>query len=271
MTRIFDLQHETVGSGARPGARFVTARGPRSTSWLLSLALLVGGAAAARAAEPDAESEVPASEEDGPEDTAEPEAPVSDLDAMVRVVQQRPVLKAGRFELLAGAGLVVNDDMYDHWLATATGRMHISEWISVGATYGKYFSDASALQSTVMRDFEVFPELSAYQWYAGGDVTLVAIDGKFVFFDDVISYWDIYLSLGGGVTKTSRSDDAKPTGMLGVGLRMFLTDWLTFTVELRDHIFVETFGAGDELINNVVGQAGLTLFIPFGFDYEYAK
>lgn len=237
---------------------------------MLSLALLLG-ASPAWSADPESESDAPGLDEGAPEDTAEPEAPKSDLDSLVRVVQQRPVLKSGRFELLLGAGLVVNDDMYDHWLATATGRMHISEWISIGATYGKYFSDASDLQATVMQDFEVFPELSAYQWYAGGDVTLVAIDGKFVFFDDVISYWDIYLSLGGGVTRTSRSDDPKPTGMIGVGMRMFLTDWLTVTVELRDHIFVEKFAAGDELINNVVGQAGLTLFIPFGFDYEYAK
>jgi len=237
---------------------------------MLSLALLLG-ASPAWSADPGGDSDAPALDEGAPEDTAEPEAPKSDLDSLVRVVQQRPVLKSGRFELLLGAGLVVNDDMYDHWLATATGRMHISEWISIGATYGKYFSDASDLQATVMQDFEVFPELSAYQWYAGGDVTLVAIDGKFVFFDDAISYWDIYLSLGGGVTKTSRSDDPKPTGMIGVGMRMFLTDWLTVTVELRDHIFVEKFAAGDELVNNVVGQAGLTLFIPFGFDYEYAK
>lgn len=274
MTRLSDIQHELAGSGARPEAGRSGLTTSTSGRWLGPLALLcalVLGSAPALAADPDAPA--PDAGEDTPDDATEPEpeAPKSDLDALVRVVQQRPILKSGRFELLAGAGLVVNDDMYDHWLATATGRMHISEWISIGATYAKYFSDESDLQATVMRDFEVFPELSAYQWYAGADVTLVAIDGKFVFFDDAISYWDLYLSLGGGVTKTSRSDDPKPTGMIGVGLRMFITDWLTLTVELRDHLFVEKFNAGNELVNNLVGQAGLTLFIPFGFSYEYAK
>lgn len=241
-----------------------------------SAAVLALAIVPAHAADPDegeTDSEVPDGNTDAPETETETEeaVPKSDLDALVRVVQQRQVLKSGRFELLVGAGLVANDQMYDHWLATTTGRVHVSEWISIGATYAKYFSEPSALQATVMDDFEVFPELSALQWYAGGDVTFVAMDGKFVFFDDSIVYWDLYASIGGGVTKTSRSDDLKPTGMIGAGMRIFLTDWLTLTFELRDHMFIEKFNAGNEFVNNVVGQAGLTLFIPFGFDYEYAK
>jgi outer membrane beta-barrel protein len=220
--------------------------------------------------ETDGQGEAGETGETGEGDAKEP-AVVSDLDSLVRVVQQRPVLKSGRFELLGGAGIVANDQMYDHWFATVTGRVHVSEWISIGATYNKYFSEVSDLQRTVANDFEVFPELSAYRWYAGGDVTFVAIDGKFVFFDDVIAYWDIYASIGGGVTVTSRSDDPKPTGMIGVGWRLFLSDWLTFTTELRDYMFFEKFNAGNEFVNNVVGQIGLSIFIPFGFDYEYAK
>src|SRR5262245_43509764 len=223
-------------------------RGPAWRAFSLAPALAVFGltlaAPGVRAADPD---ETTPGETEGNTEPAAPEeeAPKSDLDSLVRVIQQRPVLKAGRFELLAGAGLVVNDDMYSHWLATATGRVHISEWISIGATYAKYFSDTSELQKTVIEDFEVFPELSATRWYAGGDVTFVAIDGKFVFFDDIISYWDLYASIGGGVTVTSRSDSPKPTGMVGVGLRLFLTDWLSLTFELRDHIFAEKFNAGN--------------------------
>ncbi len=241
-------------------------------SWLAPLAVLASTALAAgpvHAADPDG------IEEEGPDsgepDTVEPEAPKSDLDALVRVVQQRPVLKSGRFELLLGAGLVANDQMYDHWYATANGRVHVSEWISIGATYTKFFSTESELQTTVIEDFEVFPELSAYRWYAGGDVTFVAMDGKFIFFDDSIVYWDLYASIGGGVTVTSRSDDPKPTGMIGVGMRIFMTEWLTLSFELKDHMFIEKFNAGNEFVNNVTGTAALTFFIPFGFDYEYAK
>lgn len=253
-----------------PGLAAVAAR----ATAVIVAALALTGTGPAFSAEPDE----PAStgDEAGPgegegETEAEEPAFVSDLDSLVRVVQQRPVLKSGRFELFVGAGIVANDTMYDHWLATGTGRVHVSEWISIGATYAKFFSEESDLQSTIAKDYEVFPELSATRWYAGGDVTFVAVDGKFTFFDSAIAYWDIYASIGGGVTVTSRSDSPRPTGMVGVGWRLFLADWLTFSVELRDYIFVEQFNAGSELVNNLVGQAGITLFIPFGFDYEYVK
>ncbi len=102
-------------------------------------------------------------------------------------------------------------------------------------------------------------------------MSVVPIDGKLVLFDGAIIYFDLFASIGGGATRTSRSESPKPTGMIGVGARFFLAEWLTLTFELRDHIYFEDFNAGTELINNVVGQAGLSLFIPFGFDYEYPR
>jgi outer membrane beta-barrel protein len=234
--------------------------------------MLVFGCGVARAAD-EVPSEADPADTTGEElddnpSTLEPDA---EFDEMVRVVQRRPVLKANRFELLAGAGLVLNDAMYDHWLATATGRFHISEWISVGATYGKFFATESELQRAIADDFDVYPELSAYRWYAGADVSLVAVEGKFVMFDDLIAYWDFYVSLGGGAMVTSRADSPKPSGLIGAGFRLFLGEWLTVTLELRDHMLFEKFRAGHEFVNNLVGQAGLSIFIPFGFDYEYAK
>ncbi len=238
---------------------------------LLALVVACASATAARAADEPPENEEPGTEtDDATEETKEAEPDV-EFEQMVRVVQRRPILKKNRFELFTGAGLVLNDDMYDHWLATATGRFHVSEWISVGATFGKFFSNVSDLQTTIANDYEVYPELSAYRWYAGADVSLIAVEGKFVAFGSTIAYWDFYGTLGGGVTVTSRSEGPKPTGVIGAGLRLFFGDWLTFSVELRDHILFEKFRAGSELVNNLVAQAGLTFFIPFGFDYEYAK
>jgi len=240
-----------------------------STALIIATSAAVLEGAPAAAAEPGDGPATPTEGEEG----EEPEEVIkkSDLDSLIRVVQQRPVLKAGRFELFLGGGIGANDQFYRHYLATATGRAHVSEWVSIGATYEKYFSQEAALLDTVTGDFEVFPELSRLQWYAGADVTVVALEGKFTFFDTSIAYWDLYASLGGGVMKTSRGDDLKPAGLVGVGLRFYLTEWWTIAFELKDHIFFEKFNAGSELVNDVVGQVGFTFFIPFGFDYEYVK
>ncbi|MCC6620468.1 MAG: outer membrane beta-barrel domain-containing protein [Deltaproteobacteria bacterium] len=248
----------------------------------ISRALVFGASAMCLTAAPALAAEDPGDEApvEG-ETTTPPEEPgeeepedavvKTDLDSLIRVVQQRPVLKSGRFELFLGGGLVAGDQFYRHYLATAHGRVHVSEWVSIGATYSKYFSEEAALLDTVTGDFEVFPELSRLQWYAGADVTVVALEGKFTFFDASIVYWDLYASIGGGVMKTSRGDDLKPAGLVGAGLRFYLTEWWTVAFELKDHIFFEKFNAGNELVNDVVGQVGFTFFIPFGFDYEYVK
>ena len=239
----------------------------KRTLFIASFAVAVTtGTWSAHAADPGEPTDT-ATEPDEPEDTVKK----SDLETLIRVVQQRPVLKSGRFELFLGGGLVAGDQMYRHYLATATGRVHVSEWVSIGATYEKYWSSESALLRTVTGDFEVFPERSRMQWYAGADVTVVALEGKFTFFDDAITYWDLYATIGGGVMTTSRDDSPKPAGLAGVGLRFYLTEWWTMCFELKDHIFFEKFNAGSELINDVVGQVGFTFFIPFGFDYEYVK
>ncbi len=227
------------------------------------------GAPAAWAGEPaDAATAGDAAADAAP---AEEASASLDDDAAVRVIQQRPILKSMRFELFVGGGIASADTMYRHTLATAGGRFHISEWISIGATYGHYFSDRSALFDEVVDNFELFPERSQIQWYAGGDVSFVPLEGKFAVFNDGLVYFDLYLSIGGGVTDTTRGDGLKPTGMVGAGMRFFLTEWMTLSFEVRDQIFVEDFNAGSELVNNIVGQAGLTFFLPFGFDYSLPR
>lgn len=234
---------------------------------VLALSCAVG-ALPSRAAEP--EGEEPAGESGEASEEVE-ENVATDLESLVRVVQQRPVLKAMRFELNGTAGVSTADVMHDQYSVTATGRFHISEWLSIGATYGKYFTSQSQTFRDVTGDLEVYPEISRLEWYAGADVSLVMFDGKFKLFDDAIGYWDLHALIGGGVTKTSRGDAPLPTGMLGLGMRIFVTPWLTLNLEVRDHIYVESFSAGSRLVNSIVGQAGLSIFIPFGFDYSYPK
>jgi outer membrane beta-barrel protein len=244
----------------------------RSASLLVPLAAFASLAAASPGVRADAlDGDTPATE-DAPLEESEPEpvTPPSDLDSRVRVLQQRPILKQHRFEFALTGGVSLADVMHVQHAVGANGRFHLSEDLAIGASYTQYLTRPSGVFDRVTGDLEVFPELSTLRWHAGLEAAFVMLDGKFKLFESGLGYWDLQAFVGGGVTSTSRSE-ALPTALVGVGLRLFLTRWLSLTFELRDHLYVESFNAGDRLVNNVVGQGGLTLFIPFGFDYTFPK
>jgi outer membrane beta-barrel protein len=188
----------------------------------------------------------------------------------VHVLEQRPFLHSLRVEVQPLFGYTVNEVMYEYLQVGGALRFHINEEWSLGGNYGHYFSDVTSAFESVQEDFELFPEKSLVKWYAGGEVAWTPLYGKAIVFGSWIMHWNAYITVGGGVTKTA-SSGVRPTGVFGLGGRVFLTDWLTFNLEVRDHIYSEPFKAGDELINNVVLFSGFGIFIPFGYDYVYPK
>ncbi len=188
----------------------------------------------------------------------------------VHVFEQRPYLQAMRVELTPMFGYTTNEVMYNYLQVAGTLRFHINEQWAIGGNYGHYFSDTTSTFELVQDELSLFPEKSFIQWYAGGEVNYTPVYGKFILFGSAIVHWNAFLTQGFGVTQTA-TDGVKFTYVVGAGVRMFLTRWLTFHLELKDHIYTETFKAGDELINNLVLHAGFGIFIPFGFEYKYPK
>lgn len=188
----------------------------------------------------------------------------------IRVVQQRTFLRRGRLELAPYFALSTNETLFLHLGAGGELNYHILENLMIGASGVKYFSSETDLFGSVEDDFRVFPEKWQLDWYAGGHVAWAFLYGKFILVGSMIVHFDAYVIGGMGVTRTSLSDTAI-TGNFGVGTRFFLTDWLTFNLEVRDYLFQEDFQAGSRIVNNVMLQAGFSIFIPFGFDYRYPK
>ena len=195
----------------------------------------------------------------------------AELIRSIRVIQRRPFLHALRFELQLMGGIGLGDRMHRHAHAAAHGRFHIDEQWSVGLGYAHYFPFESALLGKLTSDFELFPERSIQRYYAGIDVGFAPIFGKFSAFDSGLVHFDLYLTIGGGVMQTNRSASVLPAGSFGIGWRLIVNKWFTFVVEFKDHIFVENFNRGSEVVNNVILQAGFSLFIPFDYDYEYPR
>ena len=209
--------------------------------------------------------------QEGEGDAATEASEVEDDTAAIRVVQQRPVLKGGRFELQLMGELSIADVMFRHYGSAANARFHVDEAWSVGAGYRHYFSEESALLTDVTDKFEVFPERSVMRWYAGAEAAWSPVYGKLVFFDGAIVHFDFHLLMGAGVTQTSRSSDLRVTGVMGVGGRLLVSRAFAIGMELRDHVFVEDYNEGSELVNNVVLSFGFSIFFPFDHEYRFAK
>jgi outer membrane beta-barrel protein len=188
----------------------------------------------------------------------------------IRVIQQRDFLRRGRVEVAPYFAVSTNETLFLHLGAGGSINYFILENLFIGASGVKYFSSETDLFGSVQDDFRVYPEKWQLDWYAGGHIAWAFLYGKFILANSAIVHYDAYFIAGGGVTSTSLTKTAG-TGNFGIGSRIFLTDWLTFNIEVRDYIFQEEFQRGSRIVNNVMFQTGFSIFIPFGFDYRYPK
>lgn len=189
----------------------------------------------------------------------------------IRVIQRRPNLRTGRLEISALGGGGLSDTMFNHAAVTGSGRYHLNEFWSIAGNYSHHFGQTSALFDEVTDRFELFPERSIVEWSAGVDVGWTPVFGKFALVETYIMHFDMSVLLGGAAVVTSRSPDPKFGGSLGLAMRLYLKPWLALSGEVRDQIYLESYNAGDELVNHVLAQAGFSIFFPFEYAYKYPR
>jgi outer membrane beta-barrel protein len=197
-----------------------------------------------------------------------------EFEEQIRVYQQKPFMRKLRFELAPMFSASFNDTLTHHISVGAVANFHVTDWLFIGGSYQKFFQTESAVFDEVQDSFGVFPERKFRDWYAGGHIGYVPLYGKFILFDAAIVNYDAYLIAGAGVTRTYTigvEGENRVTGNIGIGTRLFITQWLTWNFEVRDYIYSEEFKAGDSLVNNVTFHTGLSFFFPFKYNYRYAK
>jgi outer membrane beta-barrel protein len=125
-------------------------------------------------------------------------------------------------------------------------------------------------------------------------------DGKFAGFGDFIFHYDAFVVGGVGALSTRPIPVVDPDNRnfkfepklafnAGLGLRVFFTRWFAAVAEIRDYIFNDqlenltlantdaarqdpsTWKGETRLTNNVQLQLGVSIFIPFSFEYRLPK
>jgi outer membrane beta-barrel protein len=223
------------------------------------------------------------------------------LNEQMFAVQQIYALRYHRVELQPSWTLTLNDQFVDHPGPALAINYYITNVLAIGLGGGYYFNSDKKFNAETRRAARVAVPLTEYQWQGALNFTYVPMYGKFAGFSDFIFHYDAYIVGGVGaisarpiavVDPDNRSfkwGDPKVDFNAGIGLRIFFNRWFAFDLEVRDYIFFDklentsvatgSVAAADEktwygdtkLTNNVQAQVGVSIFLPFSWEYRLPK
>lgn len=218
----------------------------------------------------------------------------------IYAVQQIYALRARRIELNPYWAQSLNDQFVGHPGPGLALNYYISNVLAVGLNGTYYTNFDSSFNADVRRSARVAVPLNEY--LAGGNLNFsyVPVYGKFAGFSDFIFHFDAYVvgGVGGLWTRpipvidpdNRRFDwEMKLAFNAGVGLRIFFNRWFAAMLEVRDYIYQEklenltvaasqaqqqnkaTWFGDQQLTNNVQAQLGISIFLPFSWEYRLPK
>lgn len=225
-----------------------------------------------------------------------------DVAAEVYAVQQIYALRYHRVELMPYWALTLNDQFVNHPGPGLGANFYITNVLAVGfsGTFYQGLNADSEFNFQNRRATRVAVPLNEYQYNVNLNVSYVPIYGKFAGFSDFIFHYDLYTVAGLGVLSTrpipvidpdnrNFAFEAKLAFNAGLGLRIFFNRWFAADLEIRDYIYNEklesltiaatqqqqqdkgTWFGESKITNNVQAQLGISVFLPFSWEYRLPK
>ena len=193
----------------------------------------------------------------------------------IHVLQPKPVLSKGRFDISPHMGFSFNDPLYQSVRVGVNANYHISERLYVGALFDWYnFGNAlggitESYQATIDATSST-PDAPALNFAGGLEVGLVPIFGKFSLFNSGIVYYDAAVTLGAmyvdrrSIQLPSISDGLPLGGTVSVVMHIFLSEWLSLNFEVRDTLFsVPLQGAAEASLSHIAtATVGVGFYLP---------
>ena len=235
-------------------------------------------------------------------------AAARNMNEKMYAVQQIYALRYHRFEVNPYFGLTMNDQFVSHNGPGLSLNFYITNVLAIGVNGNFYqgLNSVSGFNLQTSRAARVGEPITEYQWNANANVTFVPAYGKFAGFGDFIFHYDVFVLAGVGAISTrpiavidpdNRTFTFKPKidGHIGGGLRIFFNRWLAATLEVSDYIFLDKLenptiapfldaqqkpnaqhpdtwqDPGNYITNNVQVQLGLSVFLPFTWEYRLPK
>jgi len=215
------------------------------------------------------------------------------------VVPRKAFLKKSRVEFAPFAGITLNDPLIRHYSFGGDINYYITDVLSIGLE-GQYFiKELSHRESLVGLQYYLVPTLNKLKYHYALAFGYVPGYGKFGLFNKWIVHWDLTFALGLGMIRTeiiprafgdrSFTND-NIVGHGGLGVRLFVLDWLTLSVTFRDYVYKDVFEYKDrnsqmeiaevkqqskdhqsQLVQNIMMFFSVGLYVPPSFSYKYPR
>lgn len=169
----------------------------------------------------------------------------------------RAAIDTEDFEVGVYAGMLSIQDFDSEVVYGVRAAWHISEDFFFEANYGTSEGDLTSYEK-LSGGAPLFEDADRDYTFYNLNLGWNALPGEIFLFGDRAFKSDLYFIAGGG--NTDFLGDNWFTITLGAGYRLLLNDWITWRIDVRDHIFDrDTFGE-DETTNNVELSTGFTFF-----------
>jgi outer membrane beta-barrel protein len=193
------------------------------------------------------------------------------LQERIRAVSRKTFLKKGRFELEPALGISTNDAFFRRWMVGARGSYHIIESLALdfGGSFAVFPEPLNPVRLISDDGGTVeFEDLSGFLGYADVGVDFAPIYGKVSLMSEYVIHFDAFVSGGLGATFDQVGSFVHPAMEIGLGTRIFLTDWLVLRTDLRDYIYPQDFANVFNVQNLLFLNVGLGIYFPFAFEHE---
>jgi outer membrane beta-barrel protein len=186
-------------------------------------------------------------------------APFSDI----AVITKRYLPKTHRFEFTPNLGMIINDAFFNDFVIGGRLGFYFTENWGIELSALSISTGQRGVTNELQQDAVTTQSLLTPTSYYGLDVKWDPVYGKVGFLDEKIVPFDLYFSLGGGLTGTSGGNNA-PTVHLGVGQLFAMSKWLAFRWDISWYGMNATSPVTNtsSFFTNLHATIGLSFFFP---------
>ena len=181
--------------------------------------------------------------------------------------------RAERFELMPTFSVTFHDAYVQKFIVGLDLNYHITNWVSVGLTFGYAFNRNTNLTNQVNSILTQKTEVTKLGFLILANGQFSPIFGKFMMFSKLLVNYDLHVTVGVGVAQLKSNGDVLGTKfalapLAGVGFRLLFAEFIGVNLEFRDLIVKQALNVtknntfSSSFVNNFMFTLGISVLLP---------